>query len=101
MSQDLLLLFATVAAGTLAGLITYFTVRRTSKGTIQTSDATDLWDEANNIRLWLTTEVALLRKRDEEQQDQINKLIRRSTECEEREKLLLAELAKLGGNGRR
>lgn len=61
MSEDILILLCTLGAATIAGGVTYYTQRRTSKGTVQTSEASDLWKEANEIRQWQTAEIIALR----------------------------------------
>lgn len=61
MSEDVAVLLSTLGAATIAGIVTFITTRRTSKGTVQTSEASDLWKEANEIRQWLTAEVSALR----------------------------------------
>lgn len=61
MSEDILVLLCTLGAATIAGGVTYYTQRRTSKGTVQTSEASDLWKEANEIRQWQSAEIITLR----------------------------------------
>lgn len=104
MSQDLILLVGTVGAASMASIITFFTARRGSRGTVQTSEASDLWKEANNLRQWLTTEVSALRAKDEQQElllrqqdGKITDLNVRAEDCERREAVLIARLEGQGG----
>ena len=105
MSHDLFLLFATLGAAAVAGIATYIATRRVSRGTVQTSEASDLWEEANNLRKWLTTEVSQLRAKDEQQElrlrqqdEQIQDLRRHVDDCEKREERLKHQLAMMGGS---
>jgi hypothetical protein len=94
MPKDLVL---TLAAAFVAGLVTYITVRRTSKGTIRTSEASDLWAASNSLREWLTKSLDELRDDYSKLEERLAIQEENSKACEERERALKDQLRLLGG----
>jgi hypothetical protein len=61
MSEGIVAALLTALGAVGGGAATYWAKRRTTSGTVQTTEAKDLWSEASSMRLALRDEIAELR----------------------------------------